>query len=473
MLRTRSSRLLSRYPQERKGYAVQWVCYIEVQGLYARVARTAGLVPDERPVVVLREGRVYDGCREAFVTGLTLGAPARQALRDAPRAVRVDLSELDPQHAARAWWDRCLAHTPYIEPGAPHQVFLALPSPGDALTPAVKAEAAKLAKMAAAFGFVAFAGVGTSKVVARAAALACKEAWLLRRQGQAARTGIAGQPRRGRQPETIAFVEPGAEARFLAPLPVSCLPVPPEVQRRLVRLGIRTIGEAARIAEGEWLRQLGPVGRQVWLWSRGVDQEPVRPAYPPRTLQRRVEFAPEVRNRDHLEQVAGRSVALLAHQLAQKGEGAQQVALTLEPVGGLPVRTARTLAKLQQEPYPLQQAVRTLLQQALEQIGGSRESPDPAAGWDGGIPIAALEVELGLIGPMPWQQLSLWDDPGRSEREERLHRALMLLHERFPVRIVGLGPRQDISWRERMLQFSDPYRWARQERPAPEGVRPA
>jgi hypothetical protein len=61
---------------------------------------------------------------------------------------------------------------------------------------------------------------------------------------------------------------------------------------------------------------------------------------------------------------------------------------------------------------------------------------------------------------MPWQQLDLWDDSGRREREERLERALSLLHERFPARMVGLGPRGDVSFKEQMLQFVDPYRWA-------------
>jgi nucleotidyltransferase/DNA polymerase involved in DNA repair len=417
---------------------VQWVCYLEVQGLYAAAARSAGLVPPDRLAVVMRDGRVFDGCREAFAGGLVLGAPARQVLRDAPRAVQVDLAELDCTAAAKAWWDRCLAHTPYVEPGEPHQLFLSLPAPGDALASQVKAEAVQIMEEAAAHGFVAFMGVASSKLVARAAALACKEGWLVRRPGAAGRC-LA--------PETAAFVAPGEEQRFLAPLPVGSLPASPEVLRRLGRLGLRTIGEAGRIPEGEWLRQLGPLGRQVALWSQGVDPEPVRPCYPARSLERRVEFPQEVRDRDHLEQVAGRSAAMLSRQLAAKGEGAQQVELILERPDGPPLRASRTLQKLQQAPYPLQQAVQGLLGQVLEQAAEELRA-------------TALAVEFALIGPMPWQQLNLWDDPARSEREERLQRALQLLHERFPPRLVGLGPRQDLSWREQMLQFADPYRWA-------------
>jgi hypothetical protein len=436
---------------------MQWVCYIEVQGLYAGAARAAGLAPADRPVVVLREGRVFDGCREAFAGGLVLGAPARQALRDAPRAVQVEYADLDPAAAARALWDRCLANTPYIEPREPHQLFLSLPSPEAALTAAVRAEATGLIEAAGAFGFVAFAGVAPSKLVARAAALACKEDWLVRRPGARGRT-LA--------PQTVAFVQPGEEQRFLAPLPSGYLPAPADVLRRLARLGMNSIGEVARIPESEWIRQLGTMGRQIHRWSRGVDPELVRPCYPPRSIERRVEFSPEVRDRDHLESVVSRGANLLARQLTGKGEGCQQAVLRLEVVDGPPVLVSRTLAKLQQEPYPIAQALLGLLREALAQVSGGRDSPGSAAGWDGGVPVQALVMELGTIGPMPWQQMDLWDDGARRERQERLERALTLLHERFPARMVGLGPRQDVTFREQMLQFVDPYRW----RPGPAGV---
>jgi len=428
---------------------VHWICYIEVQGLYAAAARMAGVAPEGRPVVILRDGRVFDGCREAFSGGLVLGAPARQVLRDAPRAAVIEYAQVNAAGAAKAWWDQCLSHTPYVEPVELHQLYLSLPAPEDHLSAAVRAEAAELVALAGGHGFVAFAGIAPAKLVARAAALACKEGWLLRRPGIGTRSGT---------PATTAFVQSGEEEQFLAPLPVGYLPGPPDLQRRLGRLGLKTIGEAARIPEGEWLGQLGPMGRQIFRWSRGIDGEPVRPCYPPRTLVRRVEFAEEVRDRDHAEAVAGRHAALLARQLAAKGEGCQEVALLLERADGPPLQAVRTLAKLQQGAYPIQQAVRTLLGEVLARAAEGRDTP--ADGWDRGVPVTALTVTLGLIGPMPWQQMDLWDDSGRREREERLERALTLLHERFPTRMVGLGPRGGVSWKEQMLQFVDPYRWA-------------
>lgn len=421
---------------------MQWVCYLEVQGFYAAAARQTGAVQADRPTVVLHEGHVVDGCREAFTAGLVLGSPARRVLRDVPRAVCTERSQLEVRPFAHAWWDRCLAHTPYLEPVEPHQLFLVLPVPGQAIVPELRAEVARLQELSAAYGFVTFAGVGTSRLVARAAAESCRAGWLQRRPGQFTGTG----------PAAAAFVPPGEEARFLAGLPVSYLPASPAVLQRLQRLGMRRIGEVAQVSEAEWVRQLGPEGRQVAGWSRGIDPEPVRPCYPPRALTRREAFTPDLRSEDRLEQVVNRLTAALTRRLAEQGEGCQQVALTLELPNGARVECARTLAKLQQASYPLQQALQQLLRQALQEAAGGAAGQAPA--------VSAVTVSLSLIGRMPWRQLNLWDDSGRSEREERLQQALLLLQERFPSRLVGLGLRQDLSWRERMLQFTDPFRWA-------------
>lgn len=417
---------------------MQWICSVEIQGLYAAAARAVGLVETGRPVVVIREGRVYDGCREAFAAGLLLGSQAHQVLRDVPRATQVDWAEIDAGPQARAWWDQCLAHTPYVEPVEPNQVFLALPVPGEPVTRALQREVQELVDLSASHGFVAFAGVGSSRLVARAGALSCKEGYLLRRPG------APGRPGGG---ERVALVPPGEEERFLAPLPLTYLPCPPDVRRRLARLGLKSIGEAARVPESEWVRQLGAQGRQVWSWSHGIDPEPVRPAYPPRRLTRRIEFAGEVRDRDLLERELNRAVQPLVKQLDARGEGCQLVSLIIERSGGQALHAERTLQKLQQATFPIQQALQGLLDQAL-------------AGVEGELEATAISAAVGLIGPMPWQQMDLWDDRIRRERQERLERALSQLHERFPGRMIGLGPRSEPSWREQMLQYADPYRWS-------------
>lgn len=423
--------------------AVRWVLFVEVQGLYAAVLRQEQQIPDSRPLCVVRDDVVWDGCRLAFERGLQRGAPARQARRDCPDAVLLPYEAAEYDQAAQDWWNACLRFTPWVEPVAPHQVFLSLPIATEtaplrpvgtvgmqALPSALRAEVGQLLAEGGSRGGVTFVGAAPSKLVARAAAERVQAGWFRRERSRL---------------EPVVVVYPGEEPRFLSPLSPGALWLAPlAVRRRLERLGLRSIGEIAAVPEPELIRQLGPMGRQVAAWARGVDQEPVRPLWPPREEVERFAFGGGEEGADGLERAVTMLAGRLAKRLAARHEGCLQVSLTLEQEGEAPKRLARTLPKLQQEAYPLQQALLGLLQRA-------------AAGS-----VSAVTAGIGQIGPMPWKQADLWDGregSAAAQRREQLERALLALNERFPARVVGLGPRTQTPRRESMLQLVDPYRW--------------
>jgi len=66
-----------------------------------------------------------------------------------------------------------------------------------------------------------------------------------------------------------------ADSLFLAPLAVSWLPLPAEVQRRLHILGIYTIGRFAALPPTAVAEQFTPLGLEVHRWARGLDERPV------------------------------------------------------------------------------------------------------------------------------------------------------------------------------------------------------
>lgn len=67
-------------------------------------------------------------------------------------------------------------------------------------------------------------------------------------------------------------VLPGSEAAFLAPLPTRMLPgVGPHTEQTLTRLGIQTIGQLARVADGPLRAQLGTRGQTLRLRAQGLD----------------------------------------------------------------------------------------------------------------------------------------------------------------------------------------------------------
>jgi protein ImuB len=105
------------------------------------------------------------------------------------------------------------------------------------------------------------------------------------RAGLPARVGLAGSRLSARVaaglPDTPAVVPPGGEAAFLAALPLSRLSPQMEIAATLERWGLRTIGDLARLPEGEVAGRLGELGRALHVCARGIDPTPLMPRMPP------------------------------------------------------------------------------------------------------------------------------------------------------------------------------------------------
>jgi DNA polymerase-4 len=78
------------------------------------------------------------------------------------------------------------------------------------------------------------------------------------------------------KPDGLVVVPGGTEEQFLAPLPIRRLwGVGPRTEERLLRAGVRTIGDLARLAGGALERRLGAHGRDLVDLARGIDPRPV------------------------------------------------------------------------------------------------------------------------------------------------------------------------------------------------------
>ena len=83
----------------------------------------------------------------------------------------------------------------------------------------------------------------------------------------AARTGRAGEVTRA----------PAYAAAFLAPHPVTLLPLEPAVHERLQRFGLRTLGDVAAMRVDQLSDQFGADGTRAWQLCHGIDDEPLIP----------------------------------------------------------------------------------------------------------------------------------------------------------------------------------------------------
>jgi protein ImuB len=122
-----------------------------------------------------------------------------------------------------------------------------------------------------------------------------------------ARAGIADGPFTAEQAAratgaargAVLLVPEGASAAFLAPLPLAVFDLP-ELAVLLQRLGIRTLGDFARLEPTDVRDRFGEPGARAHALSRGLDARLVSPRVPPRHLERSVAFEPAL---DRIDQV--------------------------------------------------------------------------------------------------------------------------------------------------------------------------
>ena len=85
--------------------------------------------------------------------------------------------------------------------------------------------------------------------------------------------------------ERTMVVPPGEEATFLAPLPLETLSLPLRDRLALQRLGVRTLGEFARLPANAVQHRYGAAGSHAHRLAQGLDDAPLRPR-PPRPAAR-------------------------------------------------------------------------------------------------------------------------------------------------------------------------------------------
>jgi DNA polymerase-4 len=133
-----------------------------------------------------------------------------------------------------------------------------------------------------------------------------------------------------RKPDGLVVVPPGAEAEFLAPLPVRALwGVGPKTEQALHLAGVRTIGDLARRSGADAERLLGAHGAALHTMARGIDERAVEIERERKSVGAETTFAqdlpdgPELRAKLH--DIAGE----VARRLGTSHVKAQTVALKL------------------------------------------------------------------------------------------------------------------------------------------------
>ena len=354
--------------------AERWVLHVDLDAFFANAERRRRPELRGRPVVVGGDpgerGVVTSASYEARAMGVRAAMPLAQARRLCPHAVflRGDFAyyrELSGTFRA------ILGELgPVVEVASIDEAYLEVN--GEVCDdPPMAVAAAVKARLGAELGLTASIGVAPNKTLAK----------------------IASDLRK---PDGCVAVARGDGARFLAPLPVGRMPgVGPKAQERLAALGIRRLGELASAPPAILREVFGERGTGMSLRARGIDERPLEPNAPAKSLGHERTFGEDIGDPAELRRALGELCERTAAQLRRGGLGARTVALKLRNADFRQIGRQRALRAGRTDAVPpLLATAEALLKEALALTGWRR--------------IRLLGVRAGGLGPLACQ-LDLFD----------------------------------------------------------------
>jgi nucleotidyltransferase/DNA polymerase involved in DNA repair len=245
----------------------------------------------DRPIAIAdgvarREIVARDRAARAVVIGMT-PKQARSACPGLAVVARNEKLEYDATNEVLEALESCGPSVEALRPGVYFFDAGGLPN-GE--SPAIGAAVA----LVSALGFPAAAAVADDKFTAHCAAL----------------TG-----------GVCSIIPPGGSAAFLAPLPVTLLPLAPGDSDRFDMLGLRMLGQIAALATAPLAARFGERARSYATLARGQDSEPLFPRREPTVYGERFEFEAAVTQLEPLFFALRGCLANVAGRLA----GAAQV----------------------------------------------------------------------------------------------------------------------------------------------------
>jgi nucleotidyltransferase/DNA polymerase involved in DNA repair len=190
------------------------------------------------------------------------------------------------------------------------------------------------------------------------------------------------------KPGQLLVVRDDAVGRFLAPLPLTLLPLERQRYDELEALGVRKLGQLAGLPGGAVAERLGPDGRRAWSLARGGASARVRGRRPPAELAEALEFPEAVGNELTLRRALGAVVDTVLARPERRDRFVRKVALGARLVGGGSWRRTLTL----REPSADGDRIRVALAPRLAEL--------PA-------PVLELRVELVELTEPAGRQLEL------------------------------------------------------------------
>jgi nucleotidyltransferase/DNA polymerase involved in DNA repair len=231
--------------------------------------------------------------------------------------------------------------------------------------------------------------------------------------------------------QRIALVSSSDLPAFLKPLPIATLcsmdlpiPIPEETALRLQRVGVRTLGQLARLDDFSLRRQFGAVGTILAALARGETPTPFRSTPPEPTLRFRTRYATALTVEHTLHRLPGLASGI-ATRLRALNQTTGALTLTVWWASGGVERIQHTFPDPTQDASVLSQRLPSLLISLARPLA-VRSAPQYSE-------IERLDVRLTSLAPVRPQQRTLWATPHhvRSERRRRIGTLADQLAQRY------------------------------------------
>ncbi|NAS22685.1 DNA polymerase IV [Herbidospora sp. NEAU-GS84] len=274
------------------------------------------------PVIVGAAGArgvVLSATYEARRFGVHSAMPMTRAMRLCPQATVIPPSHGKYGAISKGVFEIFHAVTPLVEPLSVDEAFLDVGGARRRLGSPVQIAAAIRAQVAERFGVTCSVGVASTKFVAKLASRQCK-------------------------PDGLLVVPAEGVVEFLHPLPVAALwGVGERTEQALTRLGIKTVGDLARVPVATLQREFGAAGSHLAALAWGRDERRVTAHVPDKSIGNEETFAHDVDDPETIMRELLRLSERVAARLRAAGYVGRTVSVKLRRSDFTTITRSRTL----------------------------------------------------------------------------------------------------------------------------------
>lgn len=301
------------------------ILHIDMDAFYASVEQRDDPALRGKPVLVGGSGPRSVVCAASYEARrfkVRSAMPMSRAIRLCPEAIIVPPHFDQYREVSRQIREIFERHTPLVEPISLDEAYLDVTAELTGIPTATETAQIIRTEIRRETGLTASAGVSVNKFLAKIAS-----DW--------------------RKPDGLFVIKPHAVSTFLPPIPVVRLPgVGPATERQLIEIGVVKVGDLLPFSREDLRQKLGRFGDRLWELARGIDDRPVQPHGPAKSVSSENTFSTDLTLEEIIPHMRKEAESVW-NSIAKKGRQARTVTVKLRNA------EFRTLTRRETVPSPL------------------------------------------------------------------------------------------------------------------------